>query len=102
MRALSAASSIVHRMLLACGVVVFVVAGVHRSSAADDAALALFDKGEYIAAADAAVAEGSSAGFALAARATLADATLRDMPCFDCLQRAEALARKAIATDPNN
>src|SRR5262245_21218956 len=102
MRALRAGSSIFHRVLLACGVLFFLVAGVHHSSAADDAALALFDKGDYLAAADAAAAEGSSTGFALAARATLAEATLRDMPCLECLQRAEALARKAIAADPNN
>jgi len=55
-----------------------------------------------IAAAQAGAAEGSAPSLALAARATLADATLRDAPCMVCLQNAEALARRAIAVDPNN
>jgi tetratricopeptide (TPR) repeat protein len=36
---------------------------------------------------------------AVAARAVLADASLRDGPCMTCLQRAEALARRSIALD---
>src|SRR5262245_57332983 len=70
--------------------------------AAENAALAQFEKGDYLGAAKVAAAEGTATGLALAARATLADATLRDMPCMECLQNAEAFARKSIAVDPNN
>lgn len=70
--------------------------------AAENTALAMFEKGDYLAAAKAGAAEGNAASLALAARATLADATLRDAPCMVCLQSAEALARRAIAVDPNN
>jgi len=70
--------------------------------AADNTALALFEKGDYLAAAKAGAAEGRATSLALAARATLADATLRDSPCLECLQNAERLARQAIAADPNN
>jgi hypothetical protein len=69
---------------------------------AESAAFSLFTKGQYVAAAEAAAAEGTAAGFALAARATLADSTMRETPCLECLQRAEALARQAIAADPSN
>jgi hypothetical protein len=69
---------------------------------AESAAFSLFTKGEYVAAAEAAAAEGSATGFALAARATLADASLRDMPCLECLQRAESFARQAVAADSDN
>jgi tetratricopeptide (TPR) repeat protein len=70
--------------------------------AAENTAFAMFEKGDYLAAAKAGALEGTATSLALAARATLADATLRDMPCMECLQDAEALARRAIATDPNN
>jgi hypothetical protein len=70
--------------------------------AAENTPLAMFEKGDYLAAAKAGAAEGSAASLALAARATLADATLRDAPCLECLQNAEALARRAIAVDSNN
>ena len=72
------------------------------ASAAENTALAMFEKGDYLDAAKTGAAEGSAVSLALAARATLADATLRDTPCLECLQNAEALARKAIAVDPNN
>src|SRR5262245_42869333 len=88
--------------LLASAWVVALPLVVQPARAADDAAFALFTKGEYTAAAQAAAAEDTAAGYALAARSTLADATLRDMPCLECLQRAEAYARQAIAADLNN
>jgi hypothetical protein len=62
----------------------------------------MFEKGDYLGAAKAGAAEGSAPNLALAARATLADATLRDAPCMACLQNAEAFARRAIAVDANN
>jgi hypothetical protein len=64
-------------------------------------ALETYEKGEYLAAAEEAAQEGGGPGFALAARATLADATLREMPCMPCLQKAEDYARRAIAADAN-
>jgi len=70
--------------------------------AAETTALAMFETGDYLAAAKAGAAEGGATSLALAARATLADATLRDAPCMECLQNAERLARQAIAADPNN
>jgi tetratricopeptide (TPR) repeat protein len=75
---------------------------VDPARASENTALAMFEKGDYLAAATAGAAEGTAASVALAARATLADATLRDTPCLVCLQNAEALARKAIAIDSNN
>ena len=38
-------------------------------------------------------------GFAIAARAALADAAMRPQPCLPCLRRAEDFARKAVAAD---
>ena len=70
--------------------------------AAESSALALFEKGEYAKAIDTAAAEGGGVGFALAARATLAEASLRDAACLECLKRAEGYARQAIAADPDN
>lgn len=72
------------------------------SYGAQTTALAMFEKGDYLAAAKAGAAEGTATSLALAARATLADATMHDAPCMECLQNAERLARRAIAADPNN
>jgi hypothetical protein len=70
-------------------------------AAADDAALfALYAKGDYGAAMQAGAAAHNATGYAMAARAAMADAVLRDAPCMDCLQHAEALARQAVAADP--
>ena len=46
-------------------------------------------------------AAGNAAGFAIAARAAMADAMMRPEPCLECLKRGEAFARRAIAADPN-
>jgi|SRR5262245_41473658 len=70
--------------------------------AADNRAVMLFQNGDYLAAADAAAMEGDAAGYALAARAVLAEASLRESPCVECLKRAESYARQAIAADGNN
>src|SRR6185503_13175423 len=75
---------------------------VESALAADNRALAMFEKGDYSACADAASKQNDAAGFALAARAVLAEASLRAGPCVDCLRRAEGFARQAIAADPNN
>ncbi|MGN6516954.1 MAG: hypothetical protein ACTHLR_14065, partial [Rhizomicrobium sp.] len=47
-------------------------------------------------------AQNDAAGFAIAARATLAAETMGDARCLDCIARAEDFARKAIAADPKN
>jgi tetratricopeptide (TPR) repeat protein len=67
--------------------------------AADNSALALFTVGKYAAAEKAGVAAGDAQGYAIATRSVLAD-ELMHTPCLECLQRAEAYARKAIAADP--
>jgi hypothetical protein len=67
------------------------------AQSASGPALALYKAGNYEAAVRAGLAENSENGFTIAARATLADANLRDTPCLECLQRAEGYARRAIA-----
>jgi tetratricopeptide (TPR) repeat protein len=59
----------------------------------------LYRSGNYEAAAAAGETEGSGESLAVAARAVLADASLRDAPCMTCLKRAEALARRSIQLD---
>jgi len=71
-----------------------------RAATADDI-FALYTKGEYEQAAQAGEASHSAAGLAIAARAVLADEVLRDSPCLPCLERAEKLARAAVAADPH-
>ena len=61
----------------------------------------LYRQGHYEEAIAAGKETGDGAGFAVAARAALAIATLGDGdPCLECLQRAERLARASIAADP--
>jgi hypothetical protein len=77
-----------------------VVAALAASPAcAADTPYVLYATGKYDAAIKAGTAEDDAQGFAVAARAALADATTRDKPCLDCLKRAEAFARKAVAAD---
>jgi hypothetical protein len=73
------------------------------ASAATPVPPALYDlyaRGRYEEAIRAGETAKSAVGYALAARAALGDAALRDAPCLDCLKRAETLARAAIAADP--
>jgi tetratricopeptide (TPR) repeat protein len=63
---------------------------------------ALYAKGQYEQAAQAGEASHGAAGLAIAARAVLADEVLRDSPCLPCLERAEKLARAAVAADPGS
>ncbi len=63
---------------------------------------ALYAEGDYSAAISAGEAEGGTNGFALAARAALADDELADAPCLECLLNAERLAQAAIAADESN
>ena len=80
-----------------------VIVSILPARAAENAAaVAMFTKGDYLAAAKAAADAGGAPNLALAARATLADASLRETPCMECLQNAETLARRTIAADSNN
>lgn len=64
--------------------------------------LQLYRAGKYEAAIAAGEMAGNGEGLAVAARAALADANLRDSLCMPCLQRAEGLARRSIALDPKH
>ena len=70
-------------------------------AATTDEIFALYAKGDYEAAARAGEAAHTASGYAIAARAVLADDVLRDTPCMACLERAEKLARASVAADPN-
>lgn len=73
---------------------------VLAASAAENGSLfALYAQGQYDEAMRQGAASGTAAGFAIAARAAMADAMMRAEPCLDCLKRAEAYARRAIAAD---
>jgi tetratricopeptide (TPR) repeat protein len=61
----------------------------------------LYARGGFLAAAEAGARIGDGSTYALAARATIADATLRDLPCLECLRRAQELARLGITQDSN-
>jgi tetratricopeptide (TPR) repeat protein len=78
------------------------LASVCAAAVTPDEVQALYARGDYEQAARAGEASHSAAGLATAARAVLADAVLRDQPCLPCLQRAEALARQAVALDPHH
>jgi hypothetical protein len=71
-------------------------------AATTDEIFAIYARGDYEAAARAGEAAHTAQGLAIAARAVLADDVLRDAPCLECLERAERLARAAVAADPKN
>ena len=64
-----------------------------------DALYGLYAAGQYDEAIRAGTAAATAPGYAIAARAALADAALRPQPCMDCLKRAEKFARAAVAAD---
>lgn len=70
--------------------------------ATTDEIFALYAKGDYAQAEKVGEAAHTAAGYAIAARAVLADEVLHDQPCLECLQRAEKLARAAVAADPHH
>src|ERR1700761_9218672 len=82
-------------------IVLLALAPVTAAAAPADDIFALYAKGDYEQAAQAGEASHSASGLAIAARAVLADDVLRDAPCMECLQRAERLARAAVAADPH-
>ena len=67
-----------------------------------DDIFAAYAKGDYEQAVKLGEASRTAPGFAIAARAVLADAVLRDTPCMPCLDRAEKLSRQAVAADPHH
>ena len=60
----------------------------------------LYVAGKFDQAERAALAEGTAAGYCLAARSELAAETMRASPCLVCLRSAEQLAQRAIDADP--
>lgn len=72
--------------------------GTAPTFAADDF-YTLYAAGKYEDAIRTGTAAGSAAGYAIAARAVLADAAMRPGPCLACLKRAEGFAGQAIAAD---
>jgi hypothetical protein len=62
--------------------------------------LELYREGQFAAATQAGCAENTAAGYALAARAELAQEMMRSEPCLACLKEAEGLAAKSVAMDP--
>ena len=80
---------------LACAVLGLLALNGNAQAAPFD----LYLQGKYDAAIAAGIAQSNAQGFALAARAELAAEAMRPAPCLECLRRAEADARKAIAAD---
>src|SRR3569833_1345101 len=79
-----------------------VLAPACAAAATADEVYALYARGDYEQAIHAGETSNSAAGLATAARAVLADEVLRDSPCMPCLQRAESVARQAVARDPHH
>ncbi len=59
----------------------------------------LYTRGDYTGAAQAGIAADDAPGYAVTARALIAEATLRDAPCVDCFHRAQEFARRGIERD---
>lgn len=76
------------------------VPGLARAATTEEI-FALYARGDYAQAIRAGEASRTAPGLAIAARAALAAAVLRETPCLSCLERAEQLARAAIAADPH-
>ena len=66
-----------------------------------NALFALYAQGHYEDAMREGAQANNAAGLAVAARAALADAMMRQQPCLSCLKRGEAFARRAVAADGN-
>ncbi|HET7086605.1 MAG TPA: hypothetical protein VFI23_17700 [Rhizomicrobium sp.] len=81
--------------------VLLLLAPLSAQAASTDEIFALYAKGDYSQAEKTGEASHTAPGLAIAARAVLADEVLRDTPCLPCLERAESLARQAIAADPH-
>jgi len=60
----------------------------------------LWRDGKYDQAMAAGEAQKTPEGLSVAARAAVSDMSLRIPPCLDCVTKAEAIVRKAMAADP--
>jgi tetratricopeptide (TPR) repeat protein len=65
----------------------------------NSALFSLYAQGRYEEAMRQGAVAGDAAGFAIAARAAMADAMMKPAPCLECLKRGEAYARRAVAAD---
>src|SRR5690349_19036513 len=93
------------KKIAACGLLLLLVTRTVAAAAAEPVPQPVYDlyaRGNYEEAIRAGEMAKTASGYALAAHAALDDAILREGPCMPCLQRAEALARQAIATDPTD
>lgn len=72
------------------------------NAATTEEIFAAYARGDYQQAVKMGEAARTAPGYAIAARAVLADAVLRDRPCMECLNRAETLSRQAVAADPRH
>jgi hypothetical protein len=70
-------------------------------AATTDEIFGVYAKGDYEQAIRLGESSHTASGLAIAARAALADEVLRETPCLACLERAESLARQAVAADPH-
>jgi hypothetical protein len=70
--------------------------------AADNGLYAIYASGDYAGAEQAGMSAHSADGYAIAARAAMAEAVLKPSPCLECLKKAEAFARQAVAADPRD
>ena len=86
----------------ALALALLVFAAPAAQAATTDEIFAVYAKGSYEQAARMGESAHTAPGYAIAARAVLAEEVLRDAPCLDCLTRAENLARQAIAADPHH
>ncbi|MES2473139.1 MAG: hypothetical protein V4601_09915 [Pseudomonadota bacterium] len=80
----------------------FLLLPLAAHAATTEEIFAAYAKGDYEQAIKLGEAAKTSPGYAIAARAVLADAVLRDRPCMDCLNKAEKLSRQAVAADPRH
>ena len=80
----------------------FLLLPVAAHAATAEEIFAAYAKGDYDQAVKLGEAAKTASGYAIAARAVLADAVLRDRPCMECLTKAEKLSRQAVAADPRH
>ncbi|HMH65854.1 MAG TPA: hypothetical protein VK515_09720 [Rhizomicrobium sp.] len=79
----------------------FAAATMPAGAATTDEIFAIYARGDYEQAVRLGEAARTAPGLAIAARAVLAEDVLGDAPCLPCLERAEGLARQAVAIDPH-
>ncbi len=80
----------------------FLLLPLAAHAATTEEIFAAYAKGDYEQAVKLGEAAKTAPGYAIAARAVLADAVLRDRPCMECLTKAEKLSRQAVAADPRH